>query len=362
MDKVENRIWEILGIEKTKDERAVTQAYRDRLSVTNPEDKPEEFKELRNAYEEALAYARTPETIQGDNEEVEQWLKDLQDLYADFSKRKETECWEELFSREICASISGHMRIEEELLRFLMDHFFIGHDVWLCMDRHFSFLERKEDLYQNYPRDFIDRIIINGILYPDILPMTLFQPGKDGEECEKYLDTYLQIRMEEEARESIEKLQGMKESHPYGDAMICSWKIRFEDPGCLKELEQIAERYEDDLKIANQKLAELQKYYERMETNLSAEKQAAENIARLSLREANDIIATAHKNADMIVKQALITARELLTELSKLYNNADTVKADARQKLEKLLHDLEDFELPKMPDLAWLKAAEKKMQ
>ncbi len=250
MDKVENRIWEILGIEKTKDERAVTQAYRDRLSITNPEDKPEEFKELRNAYEEALAYARTPETIQGDNKEVEQWLKDLQDLYADFSKRRETECWEELFSREICASVSGHMRIEEELLRFLMDHFFIGHDVWLCMDRHFSFVERKEDLYQNYPRDFIDRIIINGILYPDILPMTLFQPGKDGEECEKYLDTYLQIRMEEEARESIEKLQGMKESHPYGDAMICSWKIRFEDPGYLKELEQIAERYEDDLNIA----------------------------------------------------------------------------------------------------------------
>lgn len=130
----------------------------------------------------------------------------------------------------------------------------------------------------------------------------------------------------------------------------------------IKDLQEKTKRYEDDLKIANQKLAELQKYYERMETNLSAEKQAAENIARLSLREANDIIATAHKNADMIVKQALITARELLTELSKLYNNADTVKADARQKLEKLLHDLEDFELPKMPDLAWLKAAEKKMQ
>ena len=36
--------------------------------------------------------------------------------------------------------------IEEELLHFLMDHYFIGHDVWLCMDRHFSFLERKEEL------------------------------------------------------------------------------------------------------------------------------------------------------------------------------------------------------------------------
>ena len=130
----------------------------------------------------------------------------------------------------------------------------------------------------------------------------------------------------------------------------------------VKDLQEKASRYEEDLKIANQKLGDLQRHYEKLESSISAERQAAENIARLSLREANDIIATAQKNADMIVKQALITARELLTELSKLYNNADTVKLETKQKLQKLLHDLEDFELPRMPDLAWLKEAEKKMQ
>ncbi|MBQ5805199.1 MAG: hypothetical protein IIW22_05440, partial [Erysipelotrichaceae bacterium] len=239
MENDKKTIWEVLGIEPTKNEKEITAAYRERLSATNPEDKPEEFKELRTAYEEALEYAKLPDELQGENKDVDEWLKQLQDIYDDFSKRREVDCWEELFSKEICEIVSGHMRIEEELLHFLMDHYFIGHDVWLCMDRHFSFLERKEELYEKYPREFIDRIIVNGTLYQDILPMKLFVPGKDAEECGRYLDTYLDIRMEEDCRDKIEALEGMKESHPYGDALICSWKTRFEDPKYLENLEKI---------------------------------------------------------------------------------------------------------------------------
>ena len=49
--------WTILGIEPTKDKKAITAAYRAQLINTNPEDKPEEFKALRAAYEEALKLA-----------------------------------------------------------------------------------------------------------------------------------------------------------------------------------------------------------------------------------------------------------------------------------------------------------------
>ena len=34
-------VFQILGIEQTKDERALKNAYRDKLTVTNPEDDPE---------------------------------------------------------------------------------------------------------------------------------------------------------------------------------------------------------------------------------------------------------------------------------------------------------------------------------
>ena len=46
--------WNLLGIEPTKDKKIITTAYRAKLAHTNPEDKPEEFKALRSAYEEAL--------------------------------------------------------------------------------------------------------------------------------------------------------------------------------------------------------------------------------------------------------------------------------------------------------------------
>ena len=62
-------VFQILGIEQTKDERALKNAYRDKLAVTNPEDDPEGFKRLRMAYEEACRYAGTPDAEE--NEEAE---------------------------------------------------------------------------------------------------------------------------------------------------------------------------------------------------------------------------------------------------------------------------------------------------
>ncbi|MBQ9048806.1 MAG: DivIVA domain-containing protein [Solobacterium sp.] len=120
--------------------------------------------------------------------------------------------------------------------------------------------------------------------------------------------------------------------------------------------------YEQQMQKANEQLNRLQTEYYQLENSITAEKRAAENIARLSLREANEIIETAQNNADLIVRQALITAREILTELSRLYNDANTVKTSTRVKLEDLMRELDSFRLPKMPDLSWLQEAEKKLR
>lgn len=207
METNKNNIWDILGIETTKDEKKIRDAYREKLSVTNPEDKPEEFKQLRSAYEQALDYARRPEETEDEDRQIDVWLRQLNDIYNDFAKRKNVEYWEELFSQDICKSVSGHMKTEDELLRFLMDFYFIGHDVFLCMDKYYSFTERKEELYERYPRDFINRIIIDGTLYDDILPMMMFIPGEDAEECQKYLSTYRSITLEESSKDKVEELQ-----------------------------------------------------------------------------------------------------------------------------------------------------------
>ena len=73
--------WSILGINETKDEEIITNAYRQILSVTNPEDDAEGFMRLRQAYEDAIAYARSEiETVEFDNTPIGNWLKKVDEV------------------------------------------------------------------------------------------------------------------------------------------------------------------------------------------------------------------------------------------------------------------------------------------
>lgn len=130
----------------------------------------------------------------------------------------------------------------------------------------------------------------------------------------------------------------------------------------IEQLERKVELYQTKLSDTMRQLDQAKDSCRQLIAQDAARREAAENIARLSLREANDIINTAHKNADIIIKEALASAREILEDLSTLYEAAGSVKEETSGKLEKLLEDLEDFRLPEMPDLAWLKDAESKMQ
>jgi len=55
-------IWQILGIAPTSDSRAIKRAYAALLKKTHPEDDPEGFQRLREAYGEALEQAKTLES------------------------------------------------------------------------------------------------------------------------------------------------------------------------------------------------------------------------------------------------------------------------------------------------------------
>ena len=130
----------------------------------------------------------------------------------------------------------------------------------------------------------------------------------------------------------------------------------------VAQLEKKVSLYQDQLVETTKMLEDMKARYQEMQRTDESRREAADQIARLSLREANEIISAAQKNADMIITEALASARGILEDLSKLYEQAGSVKTEASEQLEKLLHDLDEFKLPEMPDLRWLKEAQNKLR
>ena len=64
-------VWTILGIRATTDERDIKRAYAGKLKTTRPDDDPQAFQELRDAYETAVRIARQSAALEGDAVEDE---------------------------------------------------------------------------------------------------------------------------------------------------------------------------------------------------------------------------------------------------------------------------------------------------
>ena len=102
------RIFKILGIEPTKNEMQIKEAYLNKLSDTNPEDKPEEFMQLRKAYEEAIEYANQEDEEDKneiDNTEIGLWMAKVREVYNNFRARNDINAWSELLKDDVCQNI-----------------------------------------------------------------------------------------------------------------------------------------------------------------------------------------------------------------------------------------------------------------
>lgn len=127
-------------------------------------------------------------------------------------------------------------------------------------------------------------------------------------------------------------------------------------------LQRKIELYQEQLVETTRELNAIKEQLSEMEKNEAVRKETSDRIARLSIREANEIITTAQANADEIIREALGTARLVLTDLTKLYKSAGSVKGQMNTQLEDLLKQLDNFKLPEMPDLRWLNEAENKLR
>lgn len=225
MDK--KKMFDTLGITATKDTNIIKKAYRDKLTGFNPEDDPEGFKLLREAYEEAVKLASAEEEVEILDTPVARWIKKAEGIYSRLSSRIDTACWRELFDDEVCRDFDTGSEARYAFIGFLMEHFRLPKEVWQLIEETFQLADSKEELYEKYPVDFVD-FIIQDASDKGWMDLSLFEGGQEAD-TDEFIGFYLSLRgmndrnQYDGSEELFEKLKGINLWHPYAEAE----KIRY---------------------------------------------------------------------------------------------------------------------------------------
>lgn len=246
MDK--KTIFKILEIEETKDEQIIKRAYRTKLTSVNPEDDPEGFKMLREAFEEATRLSKEKEESVEENTPVKLWIEEVYKIYGKRSSRMNKMLWKSLFEHEVCKDFETEKEAREAFLVFLMDNFRLPADIWALIEEEFDLVESKQELYENFPPNFID-FITDTPENKSWIDFNLFEGNDDGE-LDVFISNYLDLRHIIDYREYekyediIAKLDSMDIWHPYLEVE----KIRF---NLFTEKLEVALDLADKLKLKN---------------------------------------------------------------------------------------------------------------
>lgn len=106
-------IWEILGIEQTTDLVVIKQAYAKKAKQYHPEEHPEEFQRLQNAFRMAEKYAKQQkveelnESYDWQSESEEQFEQSWQQSEVEEQFEQPEDCWEEAFDYEAVEKINA---------------------------------------------------------------------------------------------------------------------------------------------------------------------------------------------------------------------------------------------------------------
>ncbi|MCM1327317.1 MAG: tetratricopeptide repeat protein [Bacteroidales bacterium] len=220
----EEMMFAVLGIDKTKDEETIRNAYRELLQHTHPEENPEGFKRLREAYEDALKYARTPDTDEKesvDETPVGQWMEKVKAVYFSLSRRLDGKEWERLLKDDVCVSLEDSENAKWKLFGFLTQNYQLPGRIYRILDNAFYVKDNESSFKEHLPVNFVD-FVLRKIVDTDgntDFDYESFQGPDDGD-YDGFLDEYYKLTAqtgEKNADAAWQTLQAMERlgiSHP----------------------------------------------------------------------------------------------------------------------------------------------------
>jgi len=241
--------WYTLKLEKTKDKNEVRAAYMALLPNFNPEDDPEGFANLRNAYEEAIKEIDNEATdAEKSNDPVSIFFVEMKKLYKDFAKRIDPARWEEILKSDVCTALDTEEEVDVKMLEFIAENHNFPTKVWVVLDSRFGWTKRADELRKRYGPGLIDSII--GSVESKFDPhyqLFEYDPGADVDRFLFLRDSLTQAldnRNKDDAASLLEEIKGVGVRHPIYDIEAARYEALNENSAkALEILNAVTEKH-----------------------------------------------------------------------------------------------------------------------
>lgn len=228
-------IWNTLEIEPTDNISVIKKAYAKLLKIHHPEDDPEGYQRLREAFDQAVKSAKNMKdkpSIQIDEmnasdrelvfspwtdsdaeiatttiaeHPVYTFMESVEMLYDNFFARIEQGNWEEILRSDVIWDVQYAAALQDQLIEFFLYHYHFPHSIWELIDQVFRFSEQRNDLVNEYGEDTI-QFLLERISGEKEMRYDIFEKNADLD-----FELYFYIREEIQRKLIANELEDVKE-------------------------------------------------------------------------------------------------------------------------------------------------------